>query len=119
MVQRAGKGCFMAKIDIKHAFRLCPVRPQDFPLLGYCWQGCYFIDTRLPFGSRSSPYIFNTICGRVTMDHYNVLWYQHHCSLLRRFFSWSITAAAVLRYIRPQDTATFFHISEFPLQRTN
>ena len=59
MVLSAGRGSFMAKIDIKHAFRLCPVRPQDYPLLGIQWQGNYYVDTRLPFGSRSSPCIFN------------------------------------------------------------
>ncbi|XP_066914570.1 uncharacterized protein [Clytia hemisphaerica] len=54
-----GPGCYMGKIDIKHAFRLCPVHPDDWPLLGYCWQGKYFFDLCLPFGSRSSPCIFN------------------------------------------------------------
>jgi len=56
----AGPGCFMAKIDIKHAFRLCPVQLEDFPLLGYTWDNKFFVDTRLPFGMRSSPFIFNT-----------------------------------------------------------
>ena len=49
----------MGKLDIKHAFRLCPVHPADWCLLGYKWDGRYFVDTRLPFGSRSSPFIFN------------------------------------------------------------
>ena len=38
---------------------LCPVHPDDWLLLGYCWQGRYFFDLYLPFGSRSSPCIFN------------------------------------------------------------
>ena len=50
----------MAKMDIRHAFRLCPVRPDQWCLLGYQWMGQFFVDTRLPFGSRSSPYIFNS-----------------------------------------------------------
>ena len=60
IVRDIGIGCFMAKIDIKHAFRLCPVHRSDWPLLGYKWLGKYFFDIRLPFGSRSSPFIFNT-----------------------------------------------------------
>lgn len=59
MVARLGKTAFLAKVDIKHAFRLCPVRPSQWGLLGYEWQGCYFVDTRLPFGCRSSPFLFN------------------------------------------------------------
>ena len=55
----AGGSCYMAKLDIQHAFRLCPVHPSDWPLLGYQWLGKYFVDVRLPFGSRSSPFIFN------------------------------------------------------------
>lgn len=60
IVRDIGSGCFMAKIDIKHAFRICPVHPSDWPLLGYKWLGRYYCDVRLPFGSRSSPFIFNT-----------------------------------------------------------
>ena len=60
LVQALGPNVFMAKLDIRHAFRLCPVRPDQWGLLGYCWQGEFYVDTRLPFGSRSSPFIFNT-----------------------------------------------------------
>ena len=34
LVRSLGHGCLMSKIDIKHAFRLCPVRPHDYKLLG-------------------------------------------------------------------------------------
>ena len=59
MVHSLGQGAFMAKLDIKHAFRLCPVRAEDWVHLGYYWLNKFYIDTRLPFGSRSSPFIFN------------------------------------------------------------
>ena len=58
LVRSLGASTFMAKLDIKHAFRLCPVRPDQWSLLVYCWEDQYFVDTRLPFGSRSSPFIF-------------------------------------------------------------
>ena len=56
----------MGKLDIKHAFRLCPVSPLDWPLLGMFWNNFYFVDTRLPFGRRSSPFIFNTFTDALT-----------------------------------------------------
>ncbi|XP_057312156.1 uncharacterized protein LOC130653651 [Hydractinia symbiolongicarpus] len=59
MVRELGRDCFLAKLDIKHAFRLCPVHPDDWYLLGYKWQGRYFFDVVLPFGGRSSPFTFN------------------------------------------------------------
>jgi len=53
-------GCFMGKRDIRHAFRLCPIHPEDWALVVYWWKGKYYVDIVLPFGLRSSPYIFNT-----------------------------------------------------------
>ena len=60
IVLHLGQGAYLAKIDIKHAFRICPVAPEQWHLLCFRWLGQFFTDTRLPFGSRSSPFIFNT-----------------------------------------------------------
>ena len=59
IVLSVGSSCFMAKLYIKHDFRLCPVHPSDWPLLGYVWQNNYVAHIPLPFGSRSSPFIFS------------------------------------------------------------
>ena len=59
LVNSLGPIVYMGKLDIKHAFRLCPVRLEDWALLGFSWDNMTFLDTRLPFGSRSSPFIFN------------------------------------------------------------
>ena len=56
-----GQGALMAKIDIKSAFRICPVRPEDWPYLGMRWEDKYYFDKVLPFGLRSAPYIFNCL----------------------------------------------------------
>ena len=55
----------MCKIDIKRAFRLLPVLLAHWILLGICWPGQFFIDTRLPFGLGSSPAIFNRFADAV------------------------------------------------------
>lgn len=45
-------GCAeLAKQDIKHAFRLVPVRPNDWHLLGYQFEAMFFFDVVLLFGS--------------------------------------------------------------------
>ena len=59
LVFNNGVNCLMSKMDIKQAFRILPVKPSQWPLLGTFWQGNYYIETRLPFGLRSSPGIFN------------------------------------------------------------
>lgn len=45
---QVGKGSFMGKLDIKHAFRLIPVSPYDWPLLDHFANGKYFSDIVLP-----------------------------------------------------------------------
>ena len=81
LVRTIGTSAFLAKLDIKHAFRICPVRLDQLHLLGYRWLGLYYVDLRLPFGSRSSPYIFNNVaqvlawalvavCGIIYLLHY-------------------------------------------------
>ena len=56
-----GTGALMSKIDLKNAFRLIPVHPNDWNLLGICWSNKFYIDTCLPFGLRSAPFIFNQL----------------------------------------------------------
>ena len=65
LVRQAGPGCFLTKVDIKHAYRLLPVRPDDWPLLVYHWEGNYCVDLKLPFGCRSSASIFTDFADLV------------------------------------------------------
>ena len=60
LIKSLGKGCFLAKTDIKSAFRIIPVSPHDFPLLGMEWQGKFYFDKCLPMGCSSSCNIFET-----------------------------------------------------------
>ncbi len=77
-----GPGCLLGKIDLKNAFRLCPVRKEDWPLLGLYWKGSYYVDKCLPFGLRSAPYLFNLLADAIEwiLKHNyavdNVLHYQ-------------------------------------------
>jgi hypothetical protein len=81
MLISVGRGALMAKMDIQHAFRLVPVRPADWPLLGYKCGVYFYFDIVLPFGSRSSPYHFCLVSDGVhwiftyVSGHYNVLHY--------------------------------------------
>ena len=58
MVHQLGQGAEMIKADIKSAFRLIPINPADFMLLGMQFDNLYYIDKALPFGSSSSCLIF-------------------------------------------------------------
>ncbi|XP_067651601.1 uncharacterized protein [Haliotis asinina] len=60
LVQQLGKGAQLAKFDVKSAFRLLPVRPEDFHLLGMYFEGNYYFDKCLPFGCSISCALFET-----------------------------------------------------------
>ena len=61
IIQQLGKGTQLVKLDIKDAYRIVPVHPADYHLLGVHWKGNTYIDRALPFGLRSAPKIFNTL----------------------------------------------------------
>ena len=73
MIANLGPGALMAALEIKSAFRLCPVRPEDWELLGFHWEGLYYVELRLPFGLRSSPYHFvrlaDALCFILTCNY--------------------------------------------------
>lgn len=50
MVRRCGWAAELAKCDIKSAFRLLPVHPGDFNLLGFAFEGGFYVDRALPMG---------------------------------------------------------------------
>ena len=57
----SGEGCIFSQTDIKEAYRIVPVHPDDQRLLWVTWENHIFSDTMLPFGLRSAPKIFNAI----------------------------------------------------------
>ena len=66
-------GCYMVKVDLSSAFRSVRLHRSDYQNAGLAWawkdsaQEDILIDTRLPFGAKRSPFIFNAlsqaVCG--------------------------------------------------------
>ena len=77
----------MSKIDLKNAFRLIPVRPEDRNLLGICWRNKFYIDTCLPFGLRSAPYLFNQLSVAIHWILQNSYGVQYLLHYLDDFFT--------------------------------
>ena len=75
-----GPGALLAKADIKLAYRLVPMHPDDRPLLGVEWKGACYVDAMLPFGLSSAPKVFTAVAdalewcirrqGVTGIDHY-------------------------------------------------
>ena len=45
----------LVKADIKEAYRMLPIHPEDQGLLGIQWEGEVYTDKALPFRLRSAP----------------------------------------------------------------
>lgn len=64
-------GYFLAKVDLKSAYRSVRTHPTNYNFTGLKWtfEGdttpVYMVDTRLPFGARRSPFIFNHLSQAV------------------------------------------------------
>ena len=80
IVSSLGPGALMSKLDIKSAFCLCPVRHENWELLGIHWEGHYFVELCLPFGLSSSPFHFVRLA--------DVLYFILSCNYLVTFLTY-------------------------------
>ena len=51
----------MAKLDLRSAYRMVPVHPDDQPLLCIQWHGVTYCNQALPFGLRLAPKLFTAV----------------------------------------------------------
>ena len=65
IINKLGKGCFMAKADIESAYRIVPIHPSQFHLLGFRWKGKYYYDKYLPMGLAESCAIFEMVSDSI------------------------------------------------------
>lgn len=75
-VTSVGRNCYLAKTDIKNAFRIIPVHPDKYPILGICWDDLYYYDKCMPMGCSSSCKIFETFSTAIEWVA------RHKCSIL-------------------------------------
>lgn len=80
MIYELGQSAYLAKRDLKSAYRILPIHPDDFSLLGIKVEGKYYIDKFLPMGLSQSAYLFEKVstflhwltarkAGVETLDH--------------------------------------------------
>jgi hypothetical protein len=65
----------LAKTDIQNAFRIIPMCPQDYDLLGIFLQGKFYCDRAMPMGCASSCRTFETFSTAlqwVAQKHLNI-----------------------------------------------
>ena len=84
-IKAAGRGCFLAKTDVKNAFRIIPSRPLDYGLLGMRWRNLYYYDRCMPMGCSSSCKTFETLSTAMEWIAQNKLRINHIIHLLDDF----------------------------------
>ena len=80
LARSIGPGCLIAKADIRDAFRLLPVRPEDYPLLGLTWSHHCYYDKALPMGASVSCRHFEKLSSAlqwILQYHFGVEWVTH------------------------------------------
>ena len=76
-----GRGARMTKVDLKSAFRMIPVCKEDWQFLGIKWRSRFYVDTCLPFGLRSAPFLFNQfadVLEWILRNNYGLHWLIHY-----------------------------------------
>ena len=63
LIRRLGTGTQLVKMDLKDAYRIVPIHPDDNHLLGISWNGAIYVDRALPFGLRTAPKIFTAVAN--------------------------------------------------------
>ena len=82
-----GQATQLVKIDLKDAYCLVPVHPEDQHLLGISWGGAVYVDRCLPFGLRLAPKIFSAVSDAL---------------------AWAFQCASVVSQVRYLDDFLFF-----------
>ena len=65
IINKLSPNALLSKIDLKDAFRLIPVQPEDWNLLEIKWHQQFYIVTCLPFGLLSAPFLFNRLSDAI------------------------------------------------------
>ena len=91
IIQSLGPKCFLAKSDIKSAFRLIPIHPDDHPKLGFKYNGKFYYDRCLAQGCSSSCRIFERFSSALEWILINKLGVRHSCHILDDFLFLSHT----------------------------
>ncbi len=65
LIKIAGRGAWLAKIDITSAFKVMPIHPDSWHLFRIQWAEKFYFAVRLTFGCKSSPKIFDMLSEAV------------------------------------------------------
>ena len=86
-IKALGRGTLLIKVDLKSAYRIVPIHPQDRHLFAIRWEDQVYVDQALPFGLRSAPKLFTAVADAI---------------------GWALMQAGILFHIHYLDDFLFF-----------
>lgn len=102
------RNALLGKKDIANAFRLLPICPEDFPLLGFHFNHNYYIDNCLTFGcSIDCMYNLRKISHIITLDYPNYSKCRYNGPLPRWLF---VCGPGKYQYLPPRNE--FDHVCQ-------
>ena len=75
-----GKDALISKADIENAFRIIPIHPDSYHLLGFQWKGQFYYDRSLPMGCSISCQVFerfSTALQWILQNKFDVKYMSH------------------------------------------
>ena len=130
LVVQQGQFCWIAKGDVQSAFRIAPIIFKHIKCLGIKFEGQYFVDIMLPFGSAISCAIFEDIATLVhwifeqlTGGHFvhyldDYLWVHKHyvvclsmCKAVKRISQDIGLPLAPTKFMGPAQTLEFLGLT--------
>lgn len=106
-VRALGSGCFIAKADLKDAFRIIPIHPSNYRLLGFTWNSAYYYDCMLPMGCSVSCAIFEELSSAIQWILTSKLAVEHMSHILDDFIFFGSDFSVCDRYLQ-----TFLSLSQ-------
>jgi hypothetical protein len=80
-----GKGALISKADIENAFRILPIHPNSYNLLGFQWKDMFYYDRCLPMGCSISCRVFESFSNSLQWILQHKLHVEHMSHILDDF----------------------------------
>lgn len=77
LIVAQGRGCLIAKVDIKSAFRILPIHPNSVHLFGFSFKEEFYMDKCLPMGCSLSCVLFE--CFSSSLQDVLLRSFSFHC----------------------------------------
>ena len=85
IVQEVGMICYIAKSDLCHAFKLLPIHPSCYWMMGFTFEGRYYYDKTMVMGASSSCSDFEKLSTALQWILVNKLGVTHMSHILDDF----------------------------------